>query len=161
LRKILIFGNSSSGKSSLAKKLSKSSNLAHLDLDTIAWCKKEITNRASSEHSRQKILDFVTSNKSWVIEGCYTDLLEIAKKHSKEIIFLNLEIQQCIKNANKRPWEPHKYKNKEAQDKNLDMLVTWIKGYASRDDIFSYKQHIKFYESYEGKKMMLTKNEAT
>ena len=36
-KKIVIFGNSASGKSSLAKKLAKQDQLAHLDLDTLAW----------------------------------------------------------------------------------------------------------------------------
>ena len=36
-RKLVIFGNSASGKSSLAKKLAEQAQLAHLDLDTLAW----------------------------------------------------------------------------------------------------------------------------
>jgi adenylate kinase family enzyme len=35
--KILIFGNSGSGKSTMAKRHSEQSGLAHLDLDSIAW----------------------------------------------------------------------------------------------------------------------------
>jgi adenylate kinase family enzyme len=37
MRKIVIFGNSGSGKSTLAKELCSQENLAHLDLDTVAW----------------------------------------------------------------------------------------------------------------------------
>ncbi len=37
LNNILIFGNSASGKSSLAKNLCETYALAHLDLDTLAW----------------------------------------------------------------------------------------------------------------------------
>ena len=51
MEKILIFGNSSSGKSTLAKELSNQNNLTHLDLDTIAWDKEIVTQRAKIEES--------------------------------------------------------------------------------------------------------------
>ena len=37
MRKVLVFGNSASGKSTLAKRLATSEKLAHLDLDLLAW----------------------------------------------------------------------------------------------------------------------------
>ena len=98
-------------------------------------------------------------NKKWVIEGCYTDLLKKVKKYASKIIFLNSDVKQCIKNANKRPWEPHKYKTKEEQDNNLDMLINWIKDYYARDDVFSYKQHMEFYEKFKGEKIIISENE--
>ena len=159
LQKILIFGNSSSGKSSLAKKFSADKKLAHLDLDTLAWLPELPPTRATLESSKNKILDFIDSNESWVIEGGYTDLIELLENDANEIIFMNLDAEQCIENAKARPWEPHKYSSKTAQDKNLDMLINWIKDYSNRDDVFSYKSHIKFYESFRGKKRMIEHNE--
>jgi len=41
MENILIFGNSSFGKSTLAKELFLQNNLAYLDLITIAWDKKQ------------------------------------------------------------------------------------------------------------------------
>jgi len=113
MEKILIFGNSSSGKSTLSKELSLQNNLAHLDLDTIAWDKEIVTQRAKQEDSEKQLHKFINENKSWVIEGCYTDLLKILENHASKIIFLNPDVKQCINNANKRPWEPHKYKSKQ------------------------------------------------
>jgi len=116
MENILIFGNSSSGKSTLAKELSLQNNLVHLDLDTIAWDKEIVTQRAKTEESEEKLQKFINENKSWVIEGCYTDLLKLVEKYATKIIFLNLDVSHCINNANKRPWEPHKYKSKDDQD---------------------------------------------
>jgi len=155
MEKILIFGNSSSGKSTLSKELSLQNGLTHLDLDTIAWDKETVTQRANIEESEQKLLKFIRENTHWVIEGCYTDLLKITKKYATKVIFLNLNVNQCINNANKRPWEPHKYKSKEEQDKNLDMLIKWIKEYYTRDDVFSHQQHLEFYEEFEGEKLIV------
>lgn len=155
----MIFGNSGSGKSTLAKKLVNNEGLAHLDLDGLAWLPETPPVRAPLWESGEKIHDFVNSNSGWVIEGCYTDLLEIVSPLASEAIFMNLSVEQCVENAKKRPWEPHKYESKEAQDSNLEMLINWIKEYKKRDDTFSSLLHLKFYEGFVGKKSMITKNE--
>jgi len=158
LKKILIFGNSGSGKSTLAANIAAADNIAHLDLDVLAWRPVIPPEREPLAISREKILTFTSKNESWVIEGCYTDLLEIVCPDVTEIIFLNLPVELCIENARKRPWEPHKYTTKKAQDDNLSMLIDWITQYMKRDDQFSYKSHIKFYQSFAGKKSMIKQN---
>ncbi len=99
---------------------------------------------------------FINANRGWVIEGCYTDLLELAAPRSDEIIFLNIPVETCIANARKRPWEPNKYASKEAQDANLAMLVDWIAQYSGRSDTFSETAHRAFYQKYQGKKRVFT-----
>ena len=155
---ILIFGNSSSGKSTLAKELSNANGYAHLDLDTLAWKQSTPPERKPLDESGLEIAKFIESNPSWVIEGCYTDLLEIASPYSSEIIFMNLPIELCVSNAKQRPWEPHKYPSKEAQDANLDMLINWIEQYTTREDTFSEVTHKNFYREYLGNKRIITKN---
>lgn len=157
--KVLIFGNSGSGKSTLAKEISSSHKLAHLDLDTLAWKRTSPPERMPLDESATIIKGFLKSNNGWVIEGCYTDLLEMAVSESTQIIFMNLPIEICIANAKKRPWEPHKYKSKEAQDANLDMLIHWIAQYNERDDTFSLLSHEKFFKKYPGSKKMYISNE--
>lgn len=39
------------------------------------------------------------ANRAWVIEGCYSDLLEMVLPESSEIIFLNLTIEACVSNT--------------------------------------------------------------
>ena len=126
MAKILIFGNSGSGKSTLARRLCETHNLSHLDLDTIAWKPTSPPERKPIEESDQEIQAFTASNETWVIEGCYTDLLKLVEAQSTEIVFMNLPIELCIANARARPWEPHKYKTKQAQDDNLPMLIDWM-----------------------------------
>ncbi|WP_123712837.1 AAA family ATPase [Sinobacterium caligoides] len=156
---ILIFGNSGSGKSTLAKNLCENRGLAHLDLDTLAWTPTVPPERKTLDESWREIENFINSHECWVIEGCYTDLLELVKESSSEIIFMNLPVDACISNAKNRPWEPHKYESKEAQDDNLEMLVGWIRQYGERNDTFSEAAHQKFYDQYSGKKSMVTRNE--
>ena len=159
MRNILIFGNSGSGKSTLAKKLCSSKKLSHLDLDSLAWKPTLPPERKPLKESEVDILAFINSSKGWVIEGCYSDLLEIALPFSNEIIFMNLTMESCIENAKRRPWEPHKYESKKAQDNNLRMLISWISQYSERADTFSERAHTQLYEQYSGKKRMVTHNE--
>jgi len=168
MRKILIFGNSSAGKSTLAKRLIEEADLLHLDLDTIAWrnvkpSSNEPPVRMPLTDSGRLIQAFTQNAKErdlgWVIEGCYTDLLELAKAAAGEVIFLNLSIGDCLQNAKVRPWEPHKYESKEQQDANLSMLIEWIKEYETRTDGFSLAAHQQFYDNFVGIKTMITKRE--
>jgi adenylate kinase family enzyme len=160
MKKILIFGNSASGKSTLAQQLSRREGLSHLDLDLLAW-EPTITPpvRKSLDKSNLQIQAFINSHRSWVIEGCYTDLLKIASPFSTEIVYMNLPIDQCVENAKNRPWEPHKYESKEVQDSNLAMLIDWIAQYATRTDTFSEHAHRQFYDQYSGRKMVITQNQ--
>jgi len=161
-KRVVIFGNSASGKSTLAKKLAKQYNIAHLDLDTLAWLP---ATSPTSPPQRQRVAlsvaqinDFIVQHQAWVIEGCYSDLLQQTLESCSEVVFLNLAIDACIANAKKRPWEAHKYKTKAEQDANLSMLIDWITQYESRNDAFSKAAHQKLYEQFKGKKREIIEN---
>ena len=156
MSRIVVFGNSASGKSTLAKSLSATEGLQHFDLDLIAWLPTDPPERSPIQESAEQIAHFVASHDGWVIEGCYADLIELATPHATEMIFLNLTVDDCVVNARSRPWEPHKYSSKEAQDGNLNMLVDWIRSYSDRDDSCSLQSHQALYEGFRGKKTMKT-----
>lgn len=156
----MIFGNSGSGKSTLAHAICAAENLAHLDLDTIAWQPVTPPERKPVHESEVEIDAFVASNNGWVIEGCYADLLALVLPVCSEIIFLNVPVATCIENARKRPWEPHKYESKAAQDANLDMLIDWISQYPERSDTFSRSAHEALFNQFDGRKTMFTRNQS-
>jgi hypothetical protein len=101
----------------------------------------------------------MSSHVGWVVEGCYADLIESVLSHAGELIFLDLPVEDCIANAKARPWEPHKYESREAQDANLDMLLEWIAQYAERTDTFSRAAHLDLYEKFDGPKTVFTSND--
>lgn len=158
MHKIIIFGNSGSGKSTLAKKICDRYQLVHLDLDTLAWLATTPVQRKPLAESAAQITNFTEQHQNWLIEGCYSDLIEGVLPAATEIIFMNLSVAACVENAKNRPWEPHKYPSKQAQDENLTMLVDWIEQYSVRDDAFSAKAHQTIYANYPGKKTMITEN---
>jgi adenylate kinase family enzyme len=150
--RILIFGTSGSGKSTLARALSRIHRAEHLDLDVIAWRADQPTVRAAFDDSRRELMRFIERFDDWVIEGCYSDLLREAATYCTEMIFLNPGVEACVENCRSRPWEPHKYASREAQDANLGMLVEWVREYETREDEFSLTEHSKLYEQHQGKK---------
>ena len=142
----------------MAKHLAQTQQLAHFDLDTIAWRNTNPPTRAPVSESQKALDTFFTDNAGWVIEGCYADLIEIALPHATDIIFMNLDAATCMANARQRPWEPHKYPSKEAQDQNLEMLLNWIAGYYIRSDELSLQAHQAVYDKFQGSKVMHTRN---
>ncbi len=160
MSKILVFGNSGSGKSTFAKKLCKERGLAHLDLDTLAWLPTSPPQRKPLAESQLAIEKFMSSYGTWVIEGCYADLLGIAAPHAAQAVYMNLPVALCIENAKNRPWEPHKYASKAEQDQNLAMLIDWISQYPTREDVFSESAHKALYENFSGKKSIYTHNDS-
>lgn len=157
-KKIIIFGNSGSGKSTLAKKLQSQHQLAHLDLDTLAWQPSRSPCRKPLSESKVLINQFIAINPSWVIEGCYADLLTLVSPQADHAIFMNLPIDLCQQNARNRPWEPHKYNSKAEQDVNLPMLLDWIAQYTIRTDDFSSHKHQILYQQFCGTKQQIIEN---
>lgn len=154
--KILIFGNSGSGKSTYAKTLAAQHALAHLDLDSIVWEPGEIAVQRQSQAIAASLDDFLAREPRWVIEGCYGELVEAASAHCSELVFLNPGLEACQANNLKRPWEPHKYASIAEQNSMLAALQSWVAGYYTRDDAWSYKQHRRIFDAYPGTKFEYT-----
>lgn len=160
MQRIVVFGNSGSGKSTFARQQSAILDCPVLDLDTVAWEPEvETSTRRLLEASAANIQNFISASQSWIVEGCYADLLALATPHATEVVFLNPGTETCIENARQRPWEPHKYSSPEAQDGNLDMLIAWIREYEHRVDEFSYPAHRRLFDGFRGRKRELQSNE--
>jgi len=154
--RIVIFGNSGAGKSTLAAALAREHGLRHLDLDTLAWLPTSPPQRAPLAESLAKLAAFTEQADAWVIEGCYADLIEPAAQRSTELVFLNPGVDVCLEHCRARPWEPHKYPTKQAQDANLPMLLDWVRAYATREDEFSLRAHRALFDRFTGAKREVT-----
>ena len=153
--RVLVFGNSGSGKSTFAARLSQQHDLPHLDLDSIVWEPGQIAVQRKPEAIAASLAAFIAENGSWVVEGCYGELVEAASSHCTEMVFLNPGLQTCLEHNRMRPWEPHKYASKKDQDAMLDNLQAWVAGYYERDDRWSYHAHRRIFDTFEGRKREL------
>jgi adenylate kinase family enzyme len=148
--KIAIIGNSGSGKSMLARSLASEYSTNVLDLDLVFWDSGTIERPSTVRIA--ELQKFCSEHESWIIEGCYADLIEASFPWRPELIFMDPGQEVCISNCRKRPHEPHKYKTKEEQDQNLEFLLAWVANYYDREGIMSYRCHNELYNCYDGPK---------
>ena len=154
--RIAILGNSGSGKSTLAAWLSARSGAAQLALDSVAWVPGQIAVARSAEQALAEVQSFCCTNDQWVVEGCYTGLIERALLLKPLLLFLNPGVDRCIANCQARPWEPHKYQSKQEQDERLAYLLAWVREYYDRDGEMSLVAHRSCFDSYTGGKEEVT-----
>jgi adenylate kinase family enzyme len=112
-RRILIIGNSGSGKSTYAKYIAKRDGLVHVDFDPYAWQPTDPPTRRSVGESLGE-LRAVLPEDGWVVEGCYADLLRGLSQDADLLVFLNPGVEACVRHCRARPFEPHKYADPEA-----------------------------------------------
>lgn len=150
---MVILGNAGSGKSTLSKKLIAMEPAARLSLDDVAF--DAGPERRQLQESINQVKRFIADNDSWIIEGCYADIIEAILADCDELIFLNPGVDVCIAHCRSRPWEPDKFSSKQEQDDYLANLLVWVRTYETRADEYGLHQHRALYESFDGKKREL------
>jgi adenylate kinase family enzyme len=128
--RIIILGNAGAGKSTMARRLIGTKNIPCLSLDEIAC--EQTAERKSLDESLRLLSDFLSSNPDWVIEGCYSDLVEAALPHCTELRFLNPGVETCVAHCNSRPWQPTEFASVEQQQAMLSSLIEWVRNYETR-----------------------------
>lgn len=150
--RLLVFGNSGSGKSTFAQAAAARHGLAHLDLDTIVWEPGQVAVERPRADVLQSLAAFLDAHERWVIEGCYGELVEAAAPRCTELVFLDPGLEACLANNLRRPFEPHKYASKAAQDEKLAELQAWVRSYYTRDDAWSFREHVRIFDAHRGAK---------
>jgi hypothetical protein len=81
-RRVVIYGNAGSGKTTMARRL----GLPVLSLDDVAWAAVGVC--APLPDSLAALEQFLAAHPEWVIEGCYGDLIAAAAARCTELRFL-------------------------------------------------------------------------
>jgi adenylate kinase family enzyme len=151
--RLAILGNSGSGKSTLARWAAQRMRAPSLDLDTVAWEPGQIAVARPAEVARADVAAFCGAHASWVVEGCYASLIEVTLRFGPRLVLLNPGREQCLANCRTRPWEPHKYVSREAQQEQLAFLLDWVGEYYTRDGDLSLGAHRALFDAYSGNKL--------
>nr|MBA4405621.1 hypothetical protein [Nanoarchaeum sp.] len=138
--KVYVLGAPGSGKTFLAKKLSKILGIEHFDLDDIFWEKKYSVKRSDEE--REKLLQKITKKKQWIAEGVYVSWTNEVIKNSNLVIWLDSPSHVLM-------WRVlNRYFQRKENFKDTMMLLNSIKEYKQNNQD-GYKQHRKLIESHE------------
>lgn len=150
-----ILGNSGSGKSTLARWIGEQTGARVIDLDTVAWRQDCCDPVLRPVDEALADLEPVLSAPSWVVEGCYEDLIEGLSSRSPQLVWMDLPDEVCAERVRRRAHEPHKYPTPEAQEAALGPLVEWIRAYSKRSGPLSRRAHERLFESWQDAKVRL------
>ena len=150
--RLVIFGNSGSGKSSLARRLAGESAVALLELDNLVWEPGKIAVARPIAEVTREVAAFADASAQWIVEGCYGELVEQLLPHCTTLLFLNPGVEVCLAHNRARPWEPRKYASAEAQQSMLQGLLQWVEAYYRRDDTWSMAYHRALFDRHTGRK---------
>ena len=154
--RIAIVGNSGSGKSTLARQWGEAHGLEFLDLDRLAWEPGKIAVARDPALALADLRAFCESRRGWVVEGCYAGLIEACLATASLLVFLDPGVEACLANCRARPWEPHKFVSKQAQDEKLGFLLAWASEYYVRDGDLSLQAHAALFDNARCRKVRLT-----
>lgn len=148
--KVILLGNAGAGKSTLSQKLTAKQAAARLSLDEVAF--QNGAERRPLEDSVAEVKRFIEHHQSWIIEGCYSDIIEAILEDCEELVFLNPGVDACVAHCRARPWEPEKFSSSQEQDDNLENLIEWVRSYETRPDEYGLLRHRAIYDAFAGKK---------
>ena len=90
--KILIVGGIGSGKTTLARKLTKILNIKNYELDNIAYKRRDVYEKYKPKE-RDKKLKSVLKRKKWIMEGFYDrSWVYTAYKKADIVVILNIKL---------------------------------------------------------------------
>ena len=101
-QKILIFGNSGVGKTTLSRTLSEILNVPYLHIDSIYWQKNWLSTPQDIFYNQLKA--FIDSHTNFVMDGNYLNskILDLRLSHADTIIFIDYPVQMALNGIKRR-----------------------------------------------------------
>lgn len=100
MKRIWILGPPGSGKTTLGRLLSEEKDIPFFELDSYYW--EENWNKVDEEEFREKVLNIISNNPMWLIEGQYSNIKDIVLQKVDTIICLDVSIYTVLKRVIKR-----------------------------------------------------------
>ena len=157
MNRIVIFGNSGSGKTWLASKLSDSAKVCY-SLDDFFWVPGGYSQKRSPKEVLKEI-QAVKNKYQWIVEGVFGHLLVELVVLADVVIFLDISWCECKKALMSRGSESSKQLDKTTAEKNFQDLLKWASSYSDRDTTASRAFHESLYNKLDKVKYKLSKRE--
>lgn len=144
-KKIYIIGSVASGKTTLARYLSKKLNIDCYSLDKVVW--NDEKNIKRNEKEIKKIFNKIIKKDNWIIEDVGRNIFQKGKESSDIIYYLDINKLTIYFRVIKR-WFRQKI-NIEEYDykptiKSLKEMLKWAKEYDKKKDLEKYQDKLIF-----------------
>lgn len=146
LQRLLIVGNSGSGKSTLAAGIAARSHQAVVDLDAIHW---DDNGRKREEGVSRDRVAAVAAQHTWIIEGVYGSLAEVASTRATALIWTDLPWSECRDGLLRRGLR------RGMTEADQAALLSWAAAYWTRRTPSSSAGHLRLFEAFPGEKVRL------
>lgn len=155
MHKIMVLGSSGTGKTTLARLLSKKLHIPHLPLDTVYW-QKDWASLSKPEFARI-IRNYLKKHDRYVIEGNYTNSVTFMERlhHADTIILLDYPVHNAIKGIFEREKRyKHRYRSDMAEGCIEEVDQEFLQY------VYNFKQKTRkmlaVINQYKGRKNILT-----
>ena len=99
MERVIVIGTSCSGKTTIARQLSQTLGVPHIELDAIHW--KPAWEPRPAEEFRQMVSEVVAGER-WVIDGNYSRVRDIVWARGTTIVWLNYPFRVVLWRALRR-----------------------------------------------------------
>lgn len=140
MKRILIIGNSGSGKSWLAARLAERLTIREVNLDTIVWQPGGF-NQKRPQHKIDQAIQTLFQEPSWVVEGVFGALAEQLFDAADTLLFLDIDWSVCRDSLLSRGSESARQGDTMAAEKNFQQLLVWASEYGQRASKSSRQFH--------------------
>ncbi len=147
LERIIIIGNSGSGKSWLARRLGQTLGLATTDLDDLHW-RPGGYDRKREKGEAIQLAGAAAGGQAWIVEGVYGWLIEPIVDKASFLVWLDLNWVDCHENLKARY-------GAKTDSPSFGDLVAWAEDYWTRQTPSSFSGHEAIFESFSGPRARL------
>ena len=136
MTRIVIIGNSGSGKSHLAKSLSKIYSIPIIHLDQLFWMPGGFNEKRPKDEVKNEI-EQKRKDNSWIAEGVFGELAELFLARAETLIYLDLDWATCHSSLMVRGSESSRQLLSAKAEENFRNLLLWAEQYWTRNDLRS------------------------
>jgi adenylate kinase family enzyme len=150
----VIIGNSGSGKTVLAGKLSEVLYIPITHLDKLFWEPGGFNQKRPKETVYQEV-DLLKVKETWIVEGVFGELAQEFLDRANCLIWLDMGWEYCLSNLLQRGSEANSQLDPNQAEINFRALLEWASHYWDRNDLRSFEGHKQLFNCFSGSKYCL------
>jgi adenylate kinase family enzyme len=150
--RVVIIGNSGSGKSYLARNLNRALSADTIQLDQIFWEPGGFNEKRPREVVEREIEGKRMGN-AWIVEGVFGELAARFLDRAELLFWLDMPWETCRSGLLARGSESAKQLDPARAEANFEQLLAWAADYWKRADPRSHSGHARLFSDFAGDKI--------